>query len=67
MFTTKNRLVLKLSDFLKFKSELMKDTCKILDKEYSIASLFDNDKDAILARIFYVQKHENHSMYYLNV
>ena len=67
LFTTKNRLVLKLSDFLKFKSELMKDTCKILDKEYSIASLFDNDKDVILAQIFYVQKHENHSMYYLNV
>ena len=47
LFTTNNRLALKLSNFLKCKSELMKDTCKILDKEYSISSQFDNDKDAI--------------------
>ena len=67
LLKSRNKLVLKLSDFFNFKSELIKDTRRILDKEYGIISLLDNDKDAVLARIFFVQRHERHSTYFLNV
>ena len=48
----------KLMTFLYVSSLLIKETYEVLKSSYQIDSLKDNDKDAILARIFYVQNHE---------
>ena len=45
-------------DFFKLSSVMIREVCEILQLKYQIDSLLDNDFDAILARISYVQNHE---------
>ena len=62
IYKSKNRLIRTLSDHFKFRSMFVKDTCNILKSEYDIENPFDNDLEAIKARIMFVQIHEPHSM-----
>ena len=48
----------KVSGFLSVCSVFYKDTYDILENKYSIDSLIENDKDAIISRIWFVQNHE---------
>ena len=48
----------KVSGFLSACSLLYRETYDILTNKYTIDSLVDNDKDAIVSRIFFVQNHE---------
>ena len=45
-------------DFLKISSVMLGDVNTILTEQYQIDSISDNDFDAIMARISYVQNHE---------
>ena len=49
----------KSGDFLSVWSVLYKELYDIFLYKYGIESLLENDKDAILSRIFYVQNHES--------
>ena len=42
-------------------SFLLSDTYKIINDMYQMDSLMENDFEAIIARIAYVQNHENQS------
>ena len=44
--------------FLYVSSILLKDVHQILEKDYNVDSVFDNDADALIARICFVQNHE---------
>jgi hypothetical protein len=57
---SKNKLFVKLSDYMLNHSTLAQSLLGIL-RIYNIEDPLLNDKDAILARIFYVQRHEQHS------
>ena len=46
-------------NFFDISSVYFKEIYKILNEKYQIESLLDNDKDAILSRIAYVQNHES--------
>ena len=48
----------KILDFIYSSSALVKDVLKILTDVYDVSSLLDNDYQAILSRIWYVQNHE---------
>lgn len=48
----------RVSGFLSVCSVLYKETYEVLAKKYSIYSLKENDKDAIMSRIWFVQNHE---------
>ena len=48
----------KLKHFLKISSVLIKEVSDILNDTYDIYSLFDNDADAVLSRIQFVQNRE---------
>ena len=48
----------KVSGFLSVCSVLYKETYEVLENKYDIVSLIDNDKDAIMSRIWFVQNHE---------
>ena len=47
-----------LTHFLKISSVMIKEVTGILNDIYDIDSMFDNDTDAILSRIHFVQNHE---------
>ena len=51
--------ICKILKFMKLSSYLVNDVCVILRSKYNIESLFDNDIEAIISRISYVQNHEN--------
>ena len=48
----------KVRPFLHATSTLLKEILKIIDRNYQMDSLFDNDIHAIMARISFVQNHE---------
>ena len=48
----------KIRHFLKVSSIMISEVLDILKEKYDIDSLFDNDIDAIVSRIIYVQNHE---------
>ena len=48
----------KIQDYMYITSFLLNEISDILIKDYDIDSLFDNDRDAILSRILFVQNHE---------
>ena len=48
----------KNSDFFKISSEMLMEVNSILTDQYQIDSATDNDFEAIMARISYVQNHE---------
>ena len=58
LFSQPCLFVRKILDYLYIKSYLLKNVMYILKTEYDIDSLLDNDKEAIFARICYVQNHE---------
>ena len=51
-------LIGKASTYLRLSSIMAKSVMKILYDEYDIPLLYDNDIDAIFARIQYKQNHE---------
>ena len=51
-------LIEKLMTFLDISSKFIQEAYEILKTKYQIESIKENDKDAILARIFYIQNHE---------
>ena len=48
----------KVRPFLYATSALLREILEIMDLHYQMDSLFDNDIDAIIARISFVQNHE---------
>ena len=48
----------RVTGFLSVYSVLYKETYEVLENKYDIVSLIDNDKDAIMSRIWFVQNHE---------
>ena len=48
----------KIRQFMKISSVLINEVLAILKETYDVDSLFENDLDAILARIHFVQRHE---------
>ena len=59
LFSQPCHFIRKILDYLYIKSCLLKDVINILKVEYDIDSLLDNDREAMFARICYVQNHEN--------
>ena len=53
--------VKKIIDYMYVSSFLLSDTYKIIKDMYQMDSLMENDFEAIIARIAYVQNHENQS------
>ena len=53
--------VKKIIDYMYVSSFLLSDTYKIINDMYQMDSLMENDFEAIIARIAYVQNHENQS------
>ena len=51
-------LIEKLMTFLDISSKFIQEAYEILKTKYQIESIKENDKDAILVRIFYIQNHE---------
>ena len=49
----------KLVDFFNIYSVMLKSVCSILREKYQVDSIDENDIDAILSRIQYVQNHES--------
>ena len=45
--------------FLTISSFFFRDIYSILDNRYNLDSLTDNDKDAIMSRISFIQNHES--------
>ena len=48
----------KISYILEISSEFLRETSDIFLNKYSIGSILENDRDAIVSRIWYVQNHE---------
>ena len=42
-----------------FSSVLYRNVCEVLQEKYEVDSLTDNDYEALIARIIFVQNHEN--------
>ena len=51
--------IIKTSAFLTVSSFLYRDLYDTLRHTYGLESLLDNDKDALMSRIVYVQNHES--------
>ena len=49
---------IKIKDFMYFSSVLYRNVFKLLQQKYGVDSLTDNDYEALIARINYVQNHE---------
>ena len=58
-FTNSCEFVLKILPFLRVSSAMLSHVLKIINDIYGMDSLFDNDPEAIMARIWYVQNHED--------
>ena len=58
-----NCFIDKCSMFLKRHSAFLNNIVNIFKDFYNIDNIFSNDLDALLSRIFYVQKHEPRSSY----
>ena len=43
---------------MKFSSVLYRDVFKLLQNKYGVDSLTDNDYEALIARIIFIQNHE---------
>ena len=48
----------KVKDFMKFSSVLYTDVHELLQRKYGVDSLIDNDYEALIARIGFIQNHE---------
>ena len=59
IFTNPCSFIRSLLSFIRVSSVMYNEVCELLSNTYDIDSLEDNDKDAILARISYVQNHES--------
>ena len=59
IFTNPCSFIRNLLSFIRVSSVLYNEVCELLWSTYDIDSLEDNDKEAILARISYVQDHES--------
>ena len=46
-------------------SDFFRDIYDILLNEYDIESLFENDRDAILSRIFFIQRNEQQMRFFM--
>ena len=49
---------MKTKDFMLFSSVLYKNVSELLQQKYGVDSLIDNDYEALIARIVFVQNHE---------
>ena len=61
LFKSKNILINKLKDHFKFQSPFVHEICNMVDKNYDIKRLANNDCDAIMSRVWYVQRNQAHS------
>ena len=48
----------KIFKYMSVSSEFFKEIFELADRKYGINDIIDNDKDAIYARIVYIQNHE---------
>lgn len=58
LFSSPCEYVLKAFDFLSISSIALKEVYDILYDKYQIDSLFENDRDAIIGRIQFIQNHQ---------
>ena len=49
---------IKVKDFMKFSSALFRDVHELLQEKYGVDSLIDNDCEALIARITFIQNHK---------
>ena len=64
LFNNTSKCFNRFRSFYIFDSFLFKNVRKIFHAEYSIQNVFNNDIDAVKARILFVQKNEPRSTYY---
>ena len=65
LLKSKNNVLNTLKDYSTNDSFIVKEVNEILLENYNIANLKNNAIDAINARIFYVQRHEPISLYFM--
>ena len=65
LFVYPCRFFNKLKSFMIKNSDFFRDIYDILLNEYDIESLFENDRDAILSRIFFIQRNEQQMRYFM--
>ena len=63
VFCSRNKTINKLKYYFMYKSNIMRMIETTFLLEYGIVNLFENDTDAILSRIDFVEKHEPRSYY----
>ena len=53
-----------MNDHFKFQSSFVNEVTKMVEKVYGIPNVLDNDCDAVLARVWFVQRNQIHSLCY---